>query len=187
MPATERLVTFAPGELPPQRLYLDNDILVSYLFNGQPRHQAASGFLQSVLQHGLTTLYLSSLVWSEFLHTARRENFRKSLVPGTFNPDIVIRWHDPSVREEYVDSCMNALESLLQHFNWIEIPLGPEVRTSAYRLTVQYNLQPDDAIHIASALRPGVVDIASFDRAFRRVDGLYLWNDHIHTGNPGSS
>lgn len=47
-----------------------------------------------------------------------------------------------------------------------------------------YNLEGQDAIHLASANYVGVFDMASLDRTFRRVDGLNLWNDQIYAGEP---
>ena len=40
------------------------------------------------------------------------------------------------------------------------------------------------AIHLASATVVGVQDFASFDRAFRPVAGLSLWNNRLHRGSP---
>jgi predicted nucleic acid-binding protein len=43
-----------------------------------------------------------------------------------------------------------------------------------------YNLRAQDAVRLARADVAGVRDFASFDRRFRRVDGLILWNDQIY-------
>jgi predicted nucleic acid-binding protein len=43
----------------------------------------------------------------------------------------------------------------------------------------EYNLGAQNAVHLAGARIAGVHDFASFDRMFRRVDGLNLWNDRI--------
>jgi predicted nucleic acid-binding protein len=45
----------------------------------------------------------------------------------------------------------------------------------------RYNLDGQDAVHLASARYAGVRDFASFDARFRRFDDLVLWNDRIHT------
>ncbi len=51
----------------------------------------------------------------------------------------------------------------------------------AIRYVIQYNLDSDDALHLAAAGAQGVTDLASFDEGLRRVDVIYLWNDFIHT------
>jgi predicted nucleic acid-binding protein len=43
------------------------------------------------------------------------------------------------------------------------------------------NVGSQDAAHLASAAEVEVRDFASPDEAYRRVDGLILWNDLIHT------
>ncbi len=45
---------------------------------------------------------------------------------------------------------------------------------------MRWNLQATDALHLACAEEAGVMDFASFDRGFRRVDQLILWNDRIY-------
>ena len=72
------------------------------------------------------------------------------------------------------------LDSFFSEFALVEIPLTSEIRQSALALMSRYNLDSYDAVHVASAESEGVVDFASFDEAFRRADGLHLWNDLIH-------
>ncbi len=44
----------------------------------------------------------------------------------------------------------------------------------------EYNLKAHDAVHVATAFAAEVLDFASFDADYRRVAGLYLWNDRIY-------
>jgi predicted nucleic acid-binding protein len=93
----------------------------------------------------------------------------------------VDRWQEPLVRQAYVQAFVNGLNALLAQFSWVEIDLIPQIRTTALQLVAQYNLGGQDAVHLASATWAGVLDVASFDEGFRRVDGLSLWNDRIYT------
>lgn len=176
MPAAERRFT----ALAPQRLYIDTDIFVNYLFTGQPYHERCRLFLRRLMEAGLTTLYLSSLVWNEFIHTIRRESFRAALTADIDKSFDLARWEAPFVRERYLSFYHEALDDILDNFDWFEVPFDGQVRTEAFRLIVQYNLGSQDAVHLASANLAGVLDLASFDRQFRRIDGLYLWNDLIY-------
>ena len=79
---------------------------------------------------------------------------------------------------------MSGLADLLAEFLWYEAPLTATVREAALQYMIEYNLGAQDAVHLASALLSGVRDFASFDRRFRRVDGLYLWNDLAFNHRP---
>jgi predicted nucleic acid-binding protein len=58
--------------------------------------------------------------------------------------------------------------------------LTDQVRLAALQLVSRYNIGPHDAANLASAQFVGVLDLASFDRAYHRVDDLFLWNDRVY-------
>ncbi len=70
---------------------------------------------------------------------------------------------------------LDRLNALLSGFNWYEIDVTVDVSVHALQLMAQYTLKGQDATHVACAKAAGVVDLASFDTDFRRVDGLHLW------------
>jgi predicted nucleic acid-binding protein len=67
------------------------------------------------------------------------------------------------------------LQGLLDNFAWYEIGVTADVRVHALQLMVQFQLKGLDATHVACAQAANVLDLASFDRDLRRVDGLHLW------------
>ncbi len=69
---------------------------------------------------------------------------------------------------------------MLTPFVWYEVSVTPDVRRRALQHMMRWNLQATDALHLACAEEAGVMDFASFDRGFRRVDQLILWNDRIY-------
>ena len=75
MPATER----AFSEIPPAHLYLDTDIILDYLVSTRPFHSRSVRLLERIVEHGLTTIYLSSQSWMEFAHVIRHTSFRENL------------------------------------------------------------------------------------------------------------
>lgn len=177
MPATERRFS----EIPPARLYVDTDVLISYLVASQPHHQRSREFFQRIAEHGLTRVYVSSLTWIEFAHVVTRERFRRAL-PEKLQGDLHLdHWSDRLIRQTYLQTFLDSLEDLLGQFDWSEVFIGSSIRRAAVEYIGTYNLGAQDAVHLACATAAEVLDLASFDKGFRSVDGLYLWNDLIHT------
>src|SRR5207253_1769858 len=90
------------------------------------------------------------------------------------------RWQRPEIRRAYIEGVLGDFESVLSQFAWVEIPVTPVVRRLSTRFMAEYSLGSQDAVHLVSAAHEGVADLASLDAAFRRVDGLNLWNDRLH-------
>ena len=176
MPATERPFT----AIPPAHLYLDTNVCLDYLVNTRPYHARAQALFAHVVAHGITALCISSLSWLEFAHVIAKANFRDALPVATHRQFQLDKWDDPTVREVYVVTFLGHFQALLDQFGWQEVFVTLDVRRQALRLNAQYNLGPHDAAHLACAQEAGVIDLASFDKGFRRVEGLYLWNDLIH-------
>jgi predicted nucleic acid-binding protein len=181
--ATER--SFA--DLPPQRLYVDNDIIVAHLFSAEPHHDRCQAFVEWLFQYGLTVLYVSCLSPVEFAHVIRRKDFRDRLPDDLRAQFRLTEWEQPLIRQHYLQTFSAAFESLLDQFQWYEISITPEVRRLAVQYIEQYNLGAQDAIHLASAVSAGVFDFASLDQSYRRIPGLHLWNDRLHGSLPPSS
>lgn len=177
MPATERSYT---ADLPSARLYLDTDFLINCLFTTEPHHGRCRAFMVRLFQHGLTTLYLSTLTWMEYAHVIAKESFRKGLPPAFAQQFQLDQWDQPLTRDAYMGAMLSALQKLLDKFDWEEISLTADVRRRATQFMAEYKLDSHDAVHLASANYVGVFDLASLDRVFRRVDGLYLWNDQLY-------
>jgi predicted nucleic acid-binding protein len=177
VPATERSFTDAP----PARLYVDTDIFVSYLDGTQPHHTRCKAFLEALAEGGLTEIFISSLTGLEFAHVVMRENFRSNLPPELWRRYRLHRWNEPLVRQAYLQALIKTFESVLTQFKWAEVSLTPAIRIAAIRAMGQHNLGSQDAVHLVSARHAGLSDLASLDERYRRVDGLNLWNDRIHT------
>jgi predicted nucleic acid-binding protein len=177
VPAIER----GFDEMPPSRLYLDTDFVITYLVSTQRHHARCQAFVERLGEMGLTTIFVSPLVWLEFAHVITRESFRAALPPDLTDSLQVSRWQESLVRQTYIQAFLGLLEAFLAQFEIVEIPLATDVRVHALQNVALYGLDTHDAAHLATAISAGVLDLASFDGGFRRVDGLYLWNDHVHT------
>ena len=174
--ATER----AFSETPPARLYLDTNVVLDALIQTRPRHARVAALIRHLYESGLTTLYVSSLTWVEYGHIVVSEGLRALLPAETRDRFHLDAWDSSAVRAAYMADMVSKFEALLNQFPWVELPIGPGIRRHALELMPQYALKGNDAAHLASALQAEVYDLASFDKAFRKVDGLYLWNDLIH-------
>ena len=165
---------------PPSSLYVDSDMPLNYLIRTQPHHARAQSFLRALAVHG-TTLYISSLTWLELAHVVTREDFRRRLPLDLQQRFHLDRWQDQPVREAYVRALLGWIERLLDQFAWNEVFITDQIRVAAIQAMTRFRLSSQDACHLACAQQEGVQDFASFDEAYRRVDGLILWNDLIHT------
>jgi predicted nucleic acid-binding protein len=178
MPAHERSFS----DPLPDRLYLDTDILIAYLFEFEPHHNRCRRFLRRVAESGRTRLFTSSLTWMEFTNAIMKTQFRARLSEEWWRQFRLSRWQDAEVRQHYLGFHLEACESLLSQFSWLEVSFTPEIRAAATRVVSMYNLRAYDAVHVGSASYVGVSDLASLDEAYRSVDGVVLWNDLIHRG-----
>ncbi len=84
------------------------------------------------------------------------------------------------MRLAYLQTVLSGIEDILSGFDWDELSVTPDIFRTAVNLMAGYNLEGQDSIHLACMYQAGVMDLASFDRKLRRIDGLYLWNDLIH-------
>jgi predicted nucleic acid-binding protein len=171
VPATEHAFT----EFPPGQLYLDTNFLLAHLVSDYAQHADAVAFLAEVARCGITTLYLSALSWMEFAHIVCSTQFRASLPTDVQQRFRLMDWQQATVRDAFLTTWVGYLEGLLAPFPWYEIAVTDDVRVHALQLMAAFNLDAHDATHVACAQEAGVLDFVSFDRDFRRVDGLHLW------------
>jgi predicted nucleic acid-binding protein len=68
------------------------------------------------------------------------------------------------------------LEELLASFRRRRIAISRRLMSAASRLVAIFNLKAHGALVLAVAQELGILDIASFDRGFRHVDGIELWD-----------
>ena len=63
----------------PGDLFLDTDIVVSYLVGNQPYHAASRAFIDRVSRDSETTVYVSTLSPLEYAQVVSRDRFRREL------------------------------------------------------------------------------------------------------------
>jgi len=175
MPALERSFS----EPLPARLYIDTDILLSATVRSEPHHARCADLLRLARQGG-TVLYISTLSWLEYAHTVSRERFRQNLPEPIRRRFRLGRWQEAPVRATYLAALIGEFERLLGYYEYEVMPISAQVRDLALTHMARHALGSQDAVHLASAALAGVPDFASLDDAFRRVDGLLLWNDRVH-------
>lgn len=124
---------------------------------------------------------MSAWSWMEFANAVTKERFRATWSPDEQHKYGLGRWNDAPVRLSYLQTLRQDYHLLLDHFDWNEVQLTPDLITAATELMAHHRLGAGDALQLASAATAGVMSFASFDEVFRRVHGLHLWNDLIHT------
>jgi len=70
----------------------------------------------------------------------------------------------------------NALNDLLGSFLRRRVGISKRLMSAASILVAEFNLSSHDALLIAVARETRVQHLVSFDRDFRRVDGIELWD-----------
>jgi len=180
VPATER----AFDEAPPPRLYVDTNVYLAHVVTAHPQHERASALFEHLARPSLTTLYLSSVLWTGFARAVGHPQIVRLLPASTKQQFGLHRWGVFRVQRDYRRYMLARFEDLLGAFGWREIPFTRPVRLQALEYLDRYYLDSNDAIHLASAAALGIRDFASFDKAFRPVDGLSLWNDRMYPRRP---
>lgn len=176
MPATERSFS-AP---PPDSLYVDTDFLISCLTDAQPHYLRCISFLETLARHG-TEIYVSALTWLEFTYVVSKERFRLEL-PAEMQAEYAFhRWQRREVRGRYITDMIGRAHALLAPFEWAQVSITGDVQRRAQDYMIAYGLYSQDAAHVAAADLAGISDIATLDRACRKVDDITLWNDLIHS------
>jgi predicted nucleic acid-binding protein len=176
VPATEHAFT----EQPPDQLYIDTDFIIACLERTDPHHNRCAVFMERLVAHDRTTLFISSLSWLEMIHAITRQRFRDLVGDDLRRRFRLDRWDELTVRQSYTAYMVESFSTFLDQCDWAEVDLTPAIRAEAVGLISTYNLGTHDAVHLATAGSVGVVDFASLDRGYRRIDALHLWNDRIY-------
>jgi predicted nucleic acid-binding protein len=154
----------------PEQIIVDSSFLFDAVMEtDQGRHEPALGFAQRLRASNCVLVY-SSLIFIEAPQCWRRMYARGLLVPNQQGHDVV------SDRINAFNKADNLLNELLASFRRRRVAISGRLMSAASRLVAMLNLKAHDALVVAIAHEIGVPDIASFDRDFRRVDGVELWD-----------
>jgi predicted nucleic acid-binding protein len=133
---------------------------------GEIQHEAGQQFAQRLRRHHALLVY-SSLLFIEAAQCWRRL-FRKGIF-GRMRPSIEDRIEAFGFADKLLTDFLNA-------FGCQEIAITKPLMAAASRLVAHHDLSAHDALVVAVAQELGVTHIASFDRDFRRLDGIELWD-----------
>ena len=139
---------------------------------GAGRHERAMSFAGRLRDSNCIVVY-SSLIFIEAPQCWRRMYARGSLVSDHIEGDPI------SDRINAFRKADGALNDLLTSFLRRRVGINRPLMRVASRLVATFNLKAHDALVVAVAHALGVPHIASFDRDFRRVDGIELWDGSL--------
>lgn len=88
-------------------------------------------------------------------------------------------WANVAGRIPYMKRGDRLLKQFLSEFPVFEQRILKTIKDNAVDIMAMYNLDSYDAIHIGTALYRKVYDIVSFDKDFRCVGAIQLWNDRV--------
>ena len=110
------------------------NIFLAHLVRTHPHHQAAADFPVHLATCGVTTLFLSSLSWIEFVHVVTSQRWRDWLPTGLQQQYRLHRWHQAPVRQAYLQGMLSQFQRLLAPFAWNEIALTADIRMNALQV-----------------------------------------------------
>lgn len=157
----------------PETIVADSSFLFDAVMDtGAGRHERAIGFARRLRDSNCMVVY-SSLIFLEAPQCWRRMYARGALLPDRIESDLT------RDRINAVRKADDALNDLLTSFLRRRVAIDRPLMRVASRLVATFNLKAHDALVVAVAHALGVPHIASFDRDFRRVDGIELWDGSL--------
>lgn len=157
-------------------LYVDSSLLTAATLAGTHHSQAAAVFFDQLLQPPVR-LYFSHLVRYEFLRALERlATSRTLLAPEVRAVHALDEWDSAHVRQRWFEFGMQQLDEFVSSIGEVfELPIDQTLYRSALEIMSTYRLNSYDALHVATALRVGLVDFASCDRDFERVEAMRVY------------
>lgn len=155
----------------PSDVYLDTSIVVAAIALGSDHSIPSTTFCNDLAAAG-TRVFFSQVLRLELSQAMLKLATRsRGVSPETRRNYRLDAWGtDRAVRERWIRSRIQLFETLLDRFaSWQEIPFEPQLWQTSLDVMIASGLQSLDAIHVATAQRLGVGQIATADDHFRRV------------------
>jgi predicted nucleic acid-binding protein len=159
-----------PALILPERVALDTSLVVRALLETQPLHEECAGFLERLVEAGVT------LVSSELLEI--------ELAEAAFGIALAERWgrswrrHRTDGRTRHrarrlLADVRSRYELLLASAEYVDVALG-SIAEDVPVLMAEFGLASYDAVHAASAIAAGAEAIATTDTGFAALPASLL-------------
>jgi predicted nucleic acid-binding protein len=158
--------SFFEDPLPDVGVFDSSFVFDAAIDTGEIQHDAGQQFAQRLRRHKTLPVY-SSLLFIEAPQCWRRL-FRRGILSRT--PTSI------ADRIEAFGVADKLLADFLSAFGCQEIAITKTFMSAASRLVAHHDLSAHDALVVAVAQELSVSHIASFDRDFRRLEGIDLWD-----------
>jgi predicted nucleic acid-binding protein len=154
----------------PQTIVADSSFLFDAVMDtGAGRYERAISFAGRLRDSNCIVVY-SSLIFLEAPQCWRRMYARGLLLPDHIENDVT------RDRINAFRKADNALNDLLTSFLRRRFVISRRLMKAASVLVARFNLSAHDALIVAVAHESRVPHLVTFDRDFRRVDWIELWD-----------
>ena len=159
----------------PTSVYLDTSVVSAASIAAIPHHGACHRFLAELIESEARVVFsqILRLEFSQVWFRLPKSPYLDAEMVRTFR----LRAWDrrPAVREQWMAEGATRFTALTTRFHEsVEVPFDLPIWSLANELMAHHRLRSHDAVHAATALRSGVLDLASVDADFRRVPNLRL-------------
>lgn len=156
-------------------VYLDTSVVGTAMIPAIPHHQACDRFVAELVERETLVVfsYLLRLEFAQFWYQLPRSPYLDADTVRMFRLGAWDR--NTGVRERWMAEGVSRFAVFPFRFRRvIEVPLDVPTWSAGVELMGRYRLRSQDALHAATALSAGIVNLASVDDDFRRVPNLRL-------------
>jgi predicted nucleic acid-binding protein len=157
----------------PSHVYLDTSVAAAAIIGGSAHSQASQDFFAE-LASANSRVYFSRLVRIEVAQILKKyatKNLAPPSLQQTFELDRFSQ--DFMIRQRWLNFGMGQFDTLMHTFSRAyELPIHKQTCQHGEKIMAQYNLDSNDAIHVATALRNDLKHLATIDGDYTRVGEL---------------
>lgn len=154
------------------RVFIDANIFL-YTILGHPSFKSPCKEFLIKLENGVYEGITSTLILNEVVHklmlaevvkSDRLSSEHEALKLIRKNPDVISKLHSTWNNYDYI-----------KRYPITIVEVDERAMDLSVQLSERYRLLISDAVHIAIMKNRGIVDLASNDSDFERLDGINLW------------
>jgi len=175
-PSTSHIKDIITASPLPDLIYFDTSFIFTVLVKEMRYHRESLKFIERLTKKQ-PAVVMSQLVrselWNGILTLNIKDKYGKSV-----HVEQVLK-HDPTIVDQFYPDVARVdqdFSDLMQRFtDWVEFDINETIIKKAFTVIKDYRLRTNDAIHIATMLEWGIIDICAFDWAIEDIESLNIW------------